>query len=90
MTQKNTPHKDKENVKSPVPCSCPQDQMLYHFLIQKLQLSLTGPQHPLEGLATHNTLLSRIEELQLATLLLDILLAALQDSDCISDKIQAR
>jgi hypothetical protein len=64
--------------------------MLYHFLIQRLQLSLTGPPYPLGGLATHNTLLSRIEELQLATLLLDILLAALQDSDCISDKIQAR
>ena len=58
-----------------------QDQMLYHFLIERLQLSLGGrdPQ---------NTVYTRTEELEVAALTLDILLATMQNSDCISDKIQ--
>jgi hypothetical protein len=64
--------------------------MLFHFLMQRLQLSLPGSPHTLGGFATQSSLYARIEELQVAALLLDILLAALRDSDCISDKIQAR
>ncbi|PNF34699.1 hypothetical protein B7P43_G05481 [Cryptotermes secundus] len=64
------------------------DQMLYHFLMQRLQLSFPGSPQPLGGLATQNTLYARIDELQVAAMLLYILLEALRDSDSINDKIQ--
>ena len=57
--------------------------MLYHFLIQRLQLFLLGSIDP------QNTVYTRTEELEVAALTLDILLATMQNSDCISDKIQA-
>jgi hypothetical protein len=67
----------------------PQDQMLFHFLTQRLHLLLLEPDNTPAGLDPQNILPARIEELELAALLLDILLATLRDSNCISDKIQA-
>jgi hypothetical protein len=63
--------------------------MLYHFLTQQLRLFLLGSYCPLGDLDPQHILSTRIEELEVAVLLLEILLATLQDSDCISDKIQA-
>jgi len=60
--------------------------MLYHFLIQRLQLFLPGS---LGGLDPQNAVYARTGELEEAALMLDILLATMQNSDCISDKIQA-
>jgi hypothetical protein len=59
--------------------------MLYHFLIERLQLFLPGS---LGGLDPQNTVYTRTAELEVAALTLDILLATMQNSDCISDKIQ--
>ncbi|XP_069701106.1 uncharacterized protein C12orf56-like [Periplaneta americana] len=64
------------------------DQMLYHFLTQRLQLFLMEPCTPLVKLDPDHLLASRVDELEAATLLLDILLATLRDSDCIHDKLQ--
>jgi hypothetical protein len=64
--------------------------MLYHFLTQRLQLLLLEPNDPPGTLDPRSVLPARTEELEMAVLLLDILLATLQDSNCISDKIQAR
>jgi hypothetical protein len=66
----------------------PQDQMLFHFLTQRLQLLLLEPDNTPWTADPQNILPTRIEELELAALLLDILLATLRDSNCISDKIQ--
>jgi hypothetical protein len=63
-----------------------QDQMLYHFLIQRLQLFLPGS---LGGLERQNAVYTRTGELEETALTLDILLATMQNSDSISDKIQA-
>jgi hypothetical protein len=41
------------------------------------------------GLDPQNAVHTRTEELEEAALTLDILLATMQNSDCISDKIQA-
>jgi hypothetical protein len=60
--------------------------MLYHFLIQRLQLFLPGP---LGGLDPQNAVYTRTGELEETALTLDILLATMQNSDSISDKIQA-
>jgi hypothetical protein len=60
--------------------------MLYHFLIQRLQLFLRGS---LGGLDPQNAIYTRTGELEQAALMLDILLATMQNTDCISDKIQA-
>lgn len=68
----------------------PQDRTLFHFLTQRLRPLLLDPADAPETVDQRRVLTARIEELELAALLLDILLATLQDSNCISDKIQAR
>ncbi|XP_021921008.1 uncharacterized protein C12orf56-like [Zootermopsis nevadensis] len=64
------------------------DRTLFHFLTQRLRPLLLDPANTPEAIDQRRVLPARIEELELAALLLDILLATLQDSNCISNKIQ--
>ncbi|KAJ9577471.1 hypothetical protein L9F63_005972, partial [Diploptera punctata] len=60
------------------------DQMLYHYLTQRLQMALMS-EHTDDS---DNILTERTEELECAALALDILLLTLQDSDSVQDKVQ--